>query len=218
MAEPVSPSLLTEDQLARRQRIIDAGLALLERNEYERIQIKDVAEEADVALGTLYHYFSSKEHLFAEVLVKWAATLRANLARHPPRGLTPREKLTGALHRSVRAFQHQPQLARLIASLELSSDPFATEILERMDQTTSSVYMELLDGVEPRRARTIVRTVDAVLDSQLRAWSAGRLPITGVYDHLSESIELMFEGDPDSRDDVPQVHKEVVNLGHDGAR
>jgi TetR/AcrR family transcriptional regulator, cholesterol catabolism regulator len=215
MAEPVSPNLLTDDQRARRQRIIDAGLALLERNEYERIQIKDVAEEADVALGTLYHYFSSKEHLFAEVLVKWAATLRSSLARHPPRGRTPREKLTEALHRSVRAFQHQPQLARLIASLELSSDPFATEILERMDQTTSSVYMELLDGVEPRRARTIVRTVDAVLDSQLRAWSAGRLPITGLYDYLSESIDLIFEGGHEIEDADRHGRYEVVGLGSD---
>jgi TetR/AcrR family transcriptional regulator, cholesterol catabolism regulator len=217
MAEPVSPSLLTDDQLARRQRIIDAGLALLERNEYERIQIKDVAEEADVALGTLYHYFSSKEHLLAEVLVKWAATLKSSLARHPPRGRSPREKLTEALHRSVRAFQHQPQLARLIASLELSSDPFATEILERMDQTTSGVYMQLLEGVEPRRARTIVRTVDAVLDSQLRAWSAGRLPITGVYDYLSESIDLMFEGGPDTTDSDAHDGSEVVGLGGNGA-
>jgi TetR/AcrR family transcriptional regulator, cholesterol catabolism regulator len=216
MAEPVSPNLLTEDQLARRQRIIDAGLVLLERNEYERIQIKDVAEEADVALGTLYHYFSSKEHLFAEVLIKWAATLKSSLARHPPQGQTPREKLTEALHRSVRAFQHQPQLARLIASLELSSDPFATEILERMDQTTSSVYMELLDGVEPRRARTIVRTVDAVLDSQLRAWSAGRLPITGVYDYLSESIDLIFERDPGFKDADPHERREVVSRSADG--
>jgi AcrR family transcriptional regulator len=215
MAEPVSPNLLTDGQRARRQRIIDAGLALLERNEYERIQIKDVAEEADVALGTLYHYFSSKEHLFAEVLVKWAATLRSSLARHPPRGRTPREKLTEALHRSVRAFQHQPQLARLIASLELSSDPFATEILERMDQTTSSVYMELLDGVEPRRARTIVRTVDAVLDSQLRAWSAGRLPITGLYDYLSESIDLIFEGGHEIEDADRHERYEVVGLGSD---
>ncbi len=216
MAEPVSPNLLNDDQRARRQRIIDAGLVLLERNEYERIQIKDVAEEADVALGTLYHYFSSKEHLFAEVLVKWAATLRSSLARHPPQGLTPREKLTEALHRSVRAFQHQPQLARLIASLELSSDPFATEILERMDQTTSSVYMELLDGVEAGRARIIVRTVDAVLDSQLRAWSAGRLPITGLYDYLSESIDLMFEGEPEAIDNAdPQPRGEVISLGGD---
>jgi TetR/AcrR family transcriptional regulator, cholesterol catabolism regulator len=216
MAEPVSPNLLTEDQLARRQRIIDAGLVLLERNEYERIQIKDVAEEADVALGTLYHYFSSKEHLFAEVLIKWAATLKSSLARHPPQGLTPREKLTGALHRSVRAFQHQPQLARLIASLELSSDPFATEILERMDQTTSSVYMELLDGVEPRRARTIVRTVDAVLDSHLRAWSAGRLSITGLYDYLSESIDLIFEGDPEVTNVDSREHRKATSLGDDG--
>src|ERR1700689_91061 len=215
MAEPVSPNLLTDDQRARRQRIIDAGLALLGRNEYERIQIKDVAEEAGVALGTLYHYFSSKEHLFAGVLVKWAATLRSSLARHPPQGLTPREKLTEALHRSVRAFQHQPQLARLIASLELSSDPFATEILERMDQTTSSVYMELLDGVEPRRARTIVRTVDSVLDSQLRAWSAGRLPITSLYDYLSESIDLIFEGGYEIEDADRHERYEVAGLGSD---
>ena len=103
-----------------------------------------------------------------------------------------------ALHRSVRAFQHQPQLARLIASLEISSDPFATEILERLDQTTTSVYMELLDGVEPNRARTIVRTMDAVLDSQLRSWSAGRLSITGVYDYLSESIDLIFGVEPEN--------------------
>src|ERR1700733_9220238 len=118
MAEPVSPNVLSEGRVARRERLLDAGLVLLERNEYERIQIKEAAVEAGVALGTLYHYFSSKEHLFAEVLVKWAATLRSSPARSPPQGLTPREKLTVALHRSVRAFQHQPQLARLIASLE----------------------------------------------------------------------------------------------------
>jgi TetR/AcrR family transcriptional regulator, cholesterol catabolism regulator len=213
MAEPVSPRVLTEGQLARRQRIIDAGLVLLERNEYDRIQIKDVAEEAGVALGTLYHYFSSKEHLFAEVLVKWAAALRASLARRPLQGLTPREKLTVALHRSVRAFQHQPQLARLLASLELSEDPVATEIIERLDQTTTSVYMELLDGVEPHRARTIVRTMDAVLDSQLRSWSAGRLSITGVYDYLSESIDLIFGVDPDGEEAAMPQGRESVRLG-----
>ncbi|MGO8823732.1 MAG: TetR/AcrR family transcriptional regulator [Acidimicrobiales bacterium] len=203
---------MTEDQRARRQRIIDAGLVLLEHNEYERIQIKDVAEEADVALGTLYHYFSSKEHLFAEVLVKWAATLRSSLTRHPPQGQTPREKLTDALHRSVRAFQHQPQLARLIASLELSSDPFATEILERLDQTTTGVYMELLEDLEPGRARTIVRTMDAVLDSQLRSWSAGRMPITGVYDHLSESIDLIFRDGPEAPADQVQPRREAAEV------
>jgi hypothetical protein len=85
-----------------------------------------------------------------------------------------------------------------------------------MDQTTSSVYMELLDGVEPGRARTIVRTMDAVLDSQLRAWSAGRLPITSLYDYLSESIELIFEKETSVKDPDARERYEALSLSGDG--
>ncbi len=80
---------LTAKQRARRERVIDAALTLLESRDYERIQVKDVAEAASVALGTIYHYFSSKDHLFAEVLLKWAASLRTNVARHPLSGTSP---------------------------------------------------------------------------------------------------------------------------------
>lgn len=193
-AAPLSPAVLNAGQQARRQSVIDAALTLLERRDYERIQVKDVADEAGVALGTLYHYFSSKEHLFAEVLVQWAGTLRTSLTRHPLWGNSPQQRLTEVLHRSVRAFQRQPQLARLVAALELSTDPFATEILERLDQTTTSVYLELLDGTDPGRSRRVVRTVDAVFDSLLRSWSAGRLPIVDLYDYLSDAVELIFGG------------------------
>jgi len=189
---PVSPSVLTENQLARRQRVIDAGLVLLRQRDYERIQVKDVAEEAGVALGTVYHYFASKEHLFAEVLVKWAATLRTSLTRRPLVGDSPQQRLTEALHRSVRAFQRQPQLARLISALELSADPFATETLGRVDAITTSVYLELLEGIDPDLARSIVRTAEAVMDSMLRSWSAERLAITDLYDYLAEAVALLF--------------------------
>ncbi len=209
MAKPASPNVLTVNQLARRERVIEAGLVLLERRQYEQIQVKDVAEEAGVALGTVYHYFSSKEHLFAEVLVKWAATLRTSLTRRPLVGDTPRQKLTEALHRSARAFQHQPQLARLVASLQLSTDPFAAEILDRLNETTTSVYLELLDELDVDLARTIVRTADAVFDSLLRSWSAGRLSVAGLYDYLTEAVALLFGAvEVDGR---PGIHQS----GHD---
>ncbi len=107
----------TEAQRARRQRVIDAGLALLRSRDYDKIQVKDVAEEANVALGTVYNYFSSKDHLFAEVLIAWAATLGPNISRNPLRGNTDIERLTEVFHRSVRAFQRQPNFARLVATL-----------------------------------------------------------------------------------------------------
>jgi len=185
-------SATTEAQRARRQRVIDAGLALLRERDYEKIQVKDVAEQAGVALGTFYHYFSSKEHLFAEVLIAWASTMGTNIARNPLRGETDVERLTEVFHRSVRAFQRQPQLARLVATLETSSDPYATEILARLGEATTSVYADAMHDVDPVTARAIVRVVDAVLASGLRSWVAGHMQIAEVNDRLSEAVALLL--------------------------
>jgi AcrR family transcriptional regulator len=183
---------LTAKQRARRERVIDAGLTLLESRDYDRIQVKDVAEAANVALGTIYHYFSSKDHLFAEVLLKWAASLRTNVARHPLSGTSPAEQLTDVLHRSVRAFQRRPQLARLIATLQLSADPFAVEVMSRLSETTASIYGEVLSGFDPSIASAIVRVVEAVLAVNLGAWSNGRMPVNDVLAHLTEAVDLLF--------------------------
>jgi TetR/AcrR family transcriptional regulator, cholesterol catabolism regulator len=195
MSDAKSP--LTHAQQARRDRIVDAGLALLAERDYDKIQVKDVAEEANVALGTLYHYFSSKEHLFAEVLVRWAGTLRTNISRNPLRGTTDTQRLTQVINRSVRAFQRQPSLARLVAMLETSADPFATGILARLAQTTNDIYLEAIHDVDRDTAHRIVSVVDAVLASGLRSWVAGRTSITAVSDDLADAISLLLE--PSSR-------------------
>jgi TetR/AcrR family transcriptional regulator, cholesterol catabolism regulator len=188
---PAAP--LTVAQRERRGRIVDAGLALLAERDYEKIQVKDVAEEANVALGTLYHYFSSKEHLFAEVLVRWAGTLRTNISRNPLRGATDAQRLTQVISRSVRAFQRQPSLARLVATLETSADPLATEILARLAHTTNDIYLEAIHDVDRATAQRIVTVVDAVLASRLRSWVAGRISITAVSDDLADAIALLLD-------------------------
>jgi TetR/AcrR family transcriptional regulator, cholesterol catabolism regulator len=188
---PTAP--LTAAQRERRGRIVDAGLALLAERDYEKIQVKDVAEEANVALGTLYHYFSSKEHLFAEALVRWAGTLRTNISRNPLRGATDAQRLTQVISRSVRAFQRQPSLARLVATLETSADPLATEILARLAHTTNDIYLEAIHDVDRATAQRIVTVVDAVLASRLRSWVAGRISITAVSDDLADAIALLLD-------------------------
>ena len=151
--EPAAGSL-SINQAARRQRIVDTALALLEEREYERIQVKDVADGASVALGTVYHYFSSKEQLFGEVLVQWAGTLGTGISRRSLAGAGPASRLEDALHRSVRAFERRPQLAKLVARLEVSEDPFASDVLRRLDATTNQVYLTALEGLEPEKALT----------------------------------------------------------------
>jgi TetR/AcrR family transcriptional regulator, cholesterol catabolism regulator len=196
MPEAKSTLTLTDAQQARRDRIVDSGLALLGERDFDKIQVKDVAEEANVALGTLYHYFSSKEHLFAEVLVRWAGTLRTNISRNPLRGPTDAQRLTQVMNRSVRAFQRQPSLARLVATLETSADPYATEILARLAATTNDIYLETIHDVDRQTAQRIVTVVDAVLASRLRSWVAGRISITTVTDDLADAIGLLLDPAP----------------------
>ncbi len=191
-----SAQRLSANQVVRRQKIVDAALALLKVRTYERIQVKDVAEEASVALGTLYHYFSSKEQVFGEALVQWAATLKVGMTMRPSSGVSRADRLEDALHRSVRAFERQPQLARLVSRLEVSDDPFAADVLTRLGATTNQVYLDVLGDLDPEVARGTVRVVEAVLDSSLRAWSSGRLPIAEVYRSLSEAIALLLPEDP----------------------
>jgi AcrR family transcriptional regulator len=190
MSAATSP--LTATQQARRDRIVDAGLTLLDERDFDKIQVKDVAEEANVALGTLYRYFSSKEHLFAEVLVRWAGTLRTHISRNPLRGTTDAQRLTQVISRSVRAFQRQPSLARLVATLETSSDPYATEILDRLGRTTGDIYMEAIHDLDRDTAHRVVVVVDAVLAARLRSWVAGRISIAEVNNDLADTIELLL--------------------------
>ncbi|HUI49126.1 MAG TPA: TetR/AcrR family transcriptional regulator [Acidimicrobiia bacterium] len=191
----VEPARLTDAQRARRDRIVDAGLTLLAERDFDKIQVKDVAVEANVALGTVYHYFASKEQLFAEVLVRWAATLRTNISRNPLRGTTDAQRLTQVLGRSVRAFQRQPSLARLVATLETSTDPYATEILDRLGRTTTGIYLEAVHDVDAETARRVVVVIEAVLAARLRSWVAGRISIATVSDDLADAIDLLLDPD-----------------------
>ena len=194
------PEGLSTRQAARRQRVLDAALGLLEVRDYERISVREVAESASVALATLYHYFPSKEHLFAEALIQWASSLGASMTNRPLTGTTPAMRVEEALLRSVRAFERRPQLARLIGRLEMSEEAFARDVLARLDTVTTDVYLDLLEALPPSEAVRIVRVLDAVLDSSLRAWSSGRSSIRDVRASLSDAVALLFpDADAGSR-------------------
>jgi TetR/AcrR family transcriptional regulator, cholesterol catabolism regulator len=189
--DDVGTACLSVNQAARRQRIVDAALALLDRRDYEHIHVREVAEEASVALGTVYHYFESKEHLFSEVLVHRAATLRSSITRSPLVGHSPADRLLDALRRTVGEFERRPQIGKLVARLAASGDPGAAVVLNRIHDATSQVYLGVLTDMDAAVAARIIRVVEAVLDSGLRAWSGGRLPVSEVYRMLEDAVELL---------------------------
>jgi AcrR family transcriptional regulator len=190
---PPLPDRLSPSQRERRERIIEGGLSLLRNHEHHQIQMKDVAAEAGVALGTVYRYFQSKDHLFAEVLAHWAARLQTSVERRPLAGSTNAERLTDVLHRSMRAFQSWPQLARVVMALEASEDPFTREIFARNMARNTQIYVEALQGLPDGVAREVVSVAASVFDLQLRQWVTGAQSIADVYDRIERAVWVVLE-------------------------
>lgn len=182
---------MTPRQRDRRDRLIDAAISLLQTEDYENVQVKEVADRAGVSLGTLYNYFYSKERLFAEALVTWADNLPANIRNRPLSDGPPADRLKEAVHRALRAFERRPQMARLVNVLVMSGDALATELLARMGQSTSDAYMQALSAMEPSLARAMVDVVNSVFTVALRDWSLGRITIREVHERVDSAISLV---------------------------
>jgi AcrR family transcriptional regulator len=58
------PKVSDDHKDAVRQRIMDAALTCLARNDFQHVTTRELLAEADLSTGTFYHYFPTKEHLF----------------------------------------------------------------------------------------------------------------------------------------------------------
>src|ERR687887_1964120 len=114
--KPTNGSALPADELGssaqrdRRKRILDATLALAAKGGYDAVQMRAVAERADVALGTLYRYFPSKIHLLVSGLAREFERAQDKLERITIPGDSPAERLMFVLGRNTRMMQRDPHL------------------------------------------------------------------------------------------------------------
>jgi AcrR family transcriptional regulator len=190
------PDTLRPGQRARRDRIVLAALELLEEGEYDAIHVRDVAERADVALGTMYHYFSSKEHLYAAAMLDWASSFRNTIARRPLSGQTSQDRLKDLFGRVIRAFERRPQFLRLEIVLENSTDPHAREMFSVFSDHNQSTFATALDTLPLSEARAVTGIAAIVMGSMLHAWALERVEITRVYETVFQAIDLIFSPPP----------------------
>jgi AcrR family transcriptional regulator len=189
---PPAPETLRPHLLARRQRIVDSAVKALKHSDYESIKIQDVAQGANVALGTVYRYFASKEHLFAAAFLEWQEALKLNLDKRALEGMTEQERLSDIMRRSVHAAELQPQFLKLVIMMRTTTDPYAVQIFSTLGGLYSSTLARARDEPPDERFRIINVTVQAVYMTALEEWVMGRLPIHDVYRRVEDAIKLAY--------------------------
>ncbi|MCR6485922.1 cholesterol catabolism transcriptional regulator KstR [Amycolatopsis sp. OK19-0408] len=181
-------------QRDRRRRIIDATLALASKGGYDAVQMRAVAEKADVALGTLYRYFPSKIHLLVSGLAREFERAQEKLERSAIPGETPAERLMFVLGRNTRLMQRDPHLTEAMVRAFMFADTSAAAEVEQVGRLMENMFAQAMGISEPTEAdRDIFHVVADVWMANLVAWVTRRASAADVANRLELSVHLLLD-------------------------
>lgn len=167
---------LTESQQARRTRMLTAAEELALEGGWDGVQMREVANRADVALGTLYRYFPSKEHLLVSVMLDEVQHLADRLAVHPPRGDDPVERVVDVLRRANRALQRQPNVTVAMIRALVAGNTDVAPVVAAIREVMRSIIADALEATVPEGDPAGVLAIDLLSDVWLAAlvsWITG---------------------------------------------
>ncbi len=189
-----SDQALRPVQRQRRKRILDAAVGLAAEGGYDAVQMREVSLRADVALGTLYRYFGSKEHLLVTALAEQVGDLRIRLSERPPRGEDDAARVMDVIKRSTRALQSQPNLISAMLKSLISSGAGVGSAVEPIGaQMTDIVVSAMRHSPETvERDRAVAEVIQQVWLAGLLWWVAGRAPARLVEEKVRRAVDLLL--------------------------
>jgi len=192
MAVELDVEALTPNQAARRQRVIDAAMKLAADGGYDAVQMRDVASEAGVALGTIYRYFASKDHLLAACQVEFARGEQRRLELRPTQGDTAADRVVDVLRRATRAQERQPQLTAAMVTAISSPDPAVSGCQREVTAVMAAVLAGPMGDIDPTLKAEITRALSHVWFSALLGWVNGWTNVGAVGEELESAARLLL--------------------------
>ena len=181
----------------KRTRILDAAIRVFAEHGYHEARVGDIAEDAGVAHGLLYHYFASKDDVLRTIFVEnWGqliARFRDVEAANEPAG----EKLEGIAKILLRTWRNDPALVTVMVREVARSH----QLQDRVDEVREA-FAIVQRIVEEGQAAGVFRRD---LDARLASWL--------FYGGLEEVLTGWVLGQlPDSEDDVATAERTAVDV------
>lgn len=193
-----SEDLGSAAQRERRKRILDATYELAKSGGFDAVQMRAVAEQADVALGTLYRYFPSKIHLLVSALGRQfdEAAVRLNEREIP--GDTQADRVLYVLKRMARGMQGDPKLTEALTRAFMFADSSVSNEIHVVGMAMTSIVTHAMHGGVPAEGAitdedvAIARVLGDVWLSALVAWVTGRSTAAETAAHMETAVHLIL--------------------------
>jgi len=165
----------------KRRHLLDAAVRVFARKGFHATRVGDIAEEAGVAHGLLYHYFESKDQVLEAVFHENWSVLLARIASVEETDEPAADQLRHIAAIVLRTWLHLPDVVRVVIR-EFGRSPELADRIGELAQPIDAIQRVIARGVargefrqdiEPRVAATVVY---GSIDELLTAFVLGRLP------------------------------------------
>jgi len=185
----------------RRRELVDAAVRVFARKGFHGSRVGDIAEEAGVAHGLLYHYFRSKDEVLETIFRDAWQRLTIETDRIEASDIALREQLRRFARIYLGSWLVTPELIAVLVREIARSPAVGSQVGE-----VRGVFLSLMRMIEAARERGEVR---ADCNALLAAWT--------VYGALEEILTGWVLGQlPAEEDDVERAVATVVDIAHAG--
>jgi AcrR family transcriptional regulator len=131
----------------RRRQILDAAVRVFARQGFHHCRVSDIADEADVAYGLVYHYFNSKDQVLNELFSERWSLLLAAIDEVDRGGGTPRDKLDAVAGFIIDSYRHDPDLMKVIVvEVTRAANSFGRTHLAEIRRAYDGIAKIVADG------------------------------------------------------------------------
>lgn len=181
----------------KRRLIIDAAVRVFARDGYHTSRVGDIAEEAGIAHGLLYHYFSSKEEVLTTLFRENWGELLGRLERVEQSDEPADEQLRGIAKILLRTWRNDPDLVSVMVREVARSSHLAQEVDE-----IQNGFATIQRVIERGQATGVFR---ADLDPRLASWI--------FYGGLDEILTGWVLGQlPDGDEEVARAERTIIDV------
>jgi AcrR family transcriptional regulator len=131
----------------KRRQILDAAIRVFARQGFHSTRVSDIADEAGVAYGLVYHYFKSKDEVLNELFSERWSLLMAAIEEADREGASPRQKLEAVAGFIVGSYRHDPELMKvIIVEVTRAANSFGRTHLAEIRRAYDSIAKIVADG------------------------------------------------------------------------
>jgi TetR/AcrR family transcriptional regulator, fatty acid metabolism regulator protein len=131
---------VTTAAIDKRRVILDAGVRVFARQGFHTCRVSDIADEAGVAYGLVYHYFSSKEEILDTLFLERWDVMLAAISEADASDRTPREKLYAIAAFIIDSYRHDPELMKvIIVEVTRAANTFGLTHLDKIREAYAGI-------------------------------------------------------------------------------